>query len=86
MFILGPTQSLISPSILQNTKMINLWNILSPISQSSRKTLPGSCTPGEILVMQSYHTVEYDPFIKRQLASRNQLEGQMWCNFGHVTH
>jgi len=31
------------------------------------------------------HTMEYDPFIKSQLASRNELEGLMWCKFGHVT-
>ena len=31
-----------------------------------------------------YHTVEYDPFIKSQLASRNQLSDLMWCKFGHV--
>ena len=31
------------------------------------------------------HTVEYDPFIKSQLASRNQIEGLMRCKFGHVT-
>ena len=31
------------------------------------------------------HTVEYDPFIKSQLASRNQLSGFTWCEFGHVT-
>ena len=29
-------------------------------------------------------TVEHDPFIKRQLASRNQLEGLMWFEFGDV--
>jgi len=29
--------------------------------------------------------VEYDPFIKSQLASRNSLLGLMWCKFGHVT-
>ena len=31
------------------------------------------------------HTVDYDPFIDRQLASRNQLEGLTWCKFGHAT-
>ena len=31
------------------------------------------------------HTVDYDPFIKSQLASRNWLKGLMWCKFGHVT-
>ena len=31
-----------------------------------------------------FHTVEHDPFIKSQLASRNQHKGQMWCKFGHV--
>jgi hypothetical protein len=30
------------------------------------------------------HTVAHDPFIKSQLASRNQLEGLMWYTFGHV--
>ena len=32
-----------------------------------------------------HHTVDYAPFIKSQLASRNQLEGLVWCTFGHVT-
>ena len=31
------------------------------------------------------HTVEYDTFIKNQLALRNWLSGLMWCKFGHVT-
>ena len=31
------------------------------------------------------HTVEYDPFIKSQLAARNYLYGLVWCKFGHVT-
>ena len=30
------------------------------------------------------HTVEYEPFIRSQLASRNSLQGLMWCKFGHV--
>ena len=30
------------------------------------------------------HTVNYDPLIKRQLASRNSLEGLARCKFGHV--
>ena len=30
------------------------------------------------------HTVDYDPFIKSQLASLNQLEGVMSCKFGHM--
>ena len=29
-------------------------------------------------------TAEFDPFIKSQLASRNQLLRLMWCKFGHV--
>jgi len=29
--------------------------------------------------------VDYDPFIKSQLASRNQLQDLMWCKFGHVS-
>jgi len=29
-------------------------------------------------------TVEYGPFIKRQVAARNLLEGLVWCKFGHV--
>ena len=29
--------------------------------------------------------VEYDPFIKSQLASRNQLHGLMWRTLDHVT-
>ena len=32
------------------------------------------------------HTVEFDPFIKSQLASHNQFESLMWCKLGHVTH
>ena len=32
----------------------------------------------------SHHMVEYDPFVKSQLASRNQLQGLLWCKFGHV--
>ena len=31
------------------------------------------------------HTVEYDAFMKSQLASSNSLEGLTWCKFGHVT-
>ena len=31
------------------------------------------------------HTVDCDPFIKGQLASRNQLSGLVWCKFGHAT-
>ena len=30
------------------------------------------------------HTVEYDLFIKNHRASRNQLQGLMWCRFGHL--
>jgi len=30
------------------------------------------------------HTVDYGPFITSQPASSNQLEGVMWCAFGHV--
>ena len=30
------------------------------------------------------HTVEYDPSIKSQLALSNQIEGLIWCKFGHV--
>jgi len=33
----------------------------------------------------TYHTVEHDPFIKRQITSLNYLWGLMWCKFGHVT-
>ena len=29
-------------------------------------------------------TMEYDTFIKSQLASRNLVQGLMWCKFGHV--
>ena len=29
--------------------------------------------------------MEHDPFIRSQLASRNQLEGLMWYTFGHDT-
>jgi len=31
------------------------------------------------------HTVEHDPFIKSQPTFRNQFQGQIWCNFSHVT-
>ena len=31
------------------------------------------------------HSVDFGPFIKSQSASRNQLQGQMWCKFHHVT-
>ena len=31
------------------------------------------------------HTVEYDHVTESQLASRNHLQGRMWCKFGHVT-
>ena len=31
------------------------------------------------------HTVEYNLFIKSHLASRNEIYGLMWCNFGHAT-
>ena len=34
---------------------------------------------------ETIHTLGYDPFIKSQLASRNELEGVVWCTFGHVT-
>ena len=30
-------------------------------------------------------TVEYDPSIKSQLASRNSLQGLVWCKSGQVT-
>ena len=30
------------------------------------------------------HTVEYDRFIKSQLASRYSIQGLMLCKFGHV--
>ena len=32
----------------------------------------------------SYHTMEYDPFIKRHHALRNQLVGLMWGKSGHL--
>ena len=35
--------------------------------------------------MTPYHTVEYDPFIRGQLASRNLRQGLLWRTFGHVT-
>jgi len=38
-----------------------------------------------VLPIAPFHTVEYHPFIKSQLALRNQLEGLLWCKFGHVT-
>ena len=31
------------------------------------------------------HLVEFEPFIKSQLASSSQLQGVVWCKFGHVT-
>ena len=33
-----------------------------------------------------HRTVKHDLFIKSQLASRTQVQGLMWCTFGHVTH
>ena len=32
-----------------------------------------------------HQTMDYDYFIKSQLASRNSLQRRMWCKFGHVT-
>jgi hypothetical protein len=32
-----------------------------------------------------YRTVDYDPFSKSQLASRNEPQVLKWCKFGHVT-
>ena len=34
--------------------------------------------------IRAHHTVDYDPFIKSQVASSNQVEGLMRCKFGHV--
>ena len=33
--------------------------------------------------MLVYQTVCYDPFIKSQIASHNELWGLMWCKFSH---
>jgi hypothetical protein len=30
------------------------------------------------------HKDDYDPFIKSDLASRNELSSLMWCKYGHV--
>ena len=38
------------------------------------------CTLADLLACTCY-TVEYDPFIKSQLASHKSLEGDMWCIF-----
>ena len=29
--------------------------------------------------------MKYDPFIKRELATRTSLQGLMWCKLGHNT-
>ena len=44
--------------------------------------LGGSAVSSEI-PLQWHHTMGYDPFIKSQLASHNQLEGLLWCTLGH---
>jgi hypothetical protein len=31
------------------------------------------------------HTIDYDPFIDSQVASRNSRQGLMSCKIGHVT-
>ena len=31
------------------------------------------------------HTVDYEPFIESQLVSCNQIDGHIWCKFGHAT-
>jgi len=38
-----------------------------------------------LMIFLTCHTVEFDPFIKSQLASHSQLLGLLWCTFGHVT-
>ena len=35
--------------------------------------------------MKRNHMVEYDPFIKSQLASRNRFHDLSWRTLGHVT-
>ena len=36
-------------------------------------------------LLSETHSVEQDPVVKSQLASRHQLQSLMWCRFGHVT-
>ena len=31
------------------------------------------------------YTVELDPVIQSQLETRDEVDGLMWCKFGHVT-
>ena len=39
--------------------------------------------PGRTVLRST--SMDCDPFIKSQLASRNLLSGLTWCKFGHVT-
>ena len=59
-------------------------------SQCQNLALTGLCVPASLgsvaagVVNQqrgACHTVDYDPSIKSQLASRNLLEGLLWCKF-----
>jgi len=47
----------------------------------------GGSTPSACIFprLPDIRTVDYDPFTKSQLASRNWLLGVMWCTSGHVT-
>jgi hypothetical protein len=46
--------------------------------------LSGSVDFSEMFRLAVYQTMGYEPFVESQLASCNQLEGRMWCKFGHV--
>ena len=49
--------------------------------------LEGSKLNGPKVLDESFparHTVDYNPVMKRHLASRNELQGHMWCKCGHV--
>ena len=56
-----------------------VWGL--PISRASISSRPSKDVIPDLL---GAHTMNYGPFIKIQLASRNQLEGLMWRKFGHV--
>ena len=47
--------------------------------------LDASHRQGALLKTRGNHTMNYDPFTERQLASRNSLSDHLWCKFGHVT-
>ena len=68
----------------------NDFHLKSDSIQGQNLALTGLFAPGSLdsvflLLAPGFHMVENDPFIKSQLASRNQLYGLMRCKFGHVT-